>query len=93
MIIMIHVKLSSLKYCSKLITGQIIALFGFIQKHVWHWNKLKIWRPDTEMALTWKNILALQTCKTSLEILTEISSQSVKLKNNYFKFLFMRAFV
>lgn len=56
MIIMIHFKLSSLKYWSKLITGQIIALFGFIQNKAYLGLKqIEIWRPDTEMALTWKN--------------------------------------
>lgn len=53
---MIHFKLSSLKYCSKLITGQIIALFGFIKnKACVALKQIENMGPDTEMALTWKN--------------------------------------
>lgn len=39
-----------------------------------------------------EHILASQTFETSFEFLNENSSQSVKLKNNYFKLLFMTAF-
>lgn len=84
---MIHFKLSSLKYCSKFITGQIIALFGFIQ------NKARVALKQIENMEAKhrdgidlkEHIPALQTSKTSFEFLTEISIQSVKLKNSYFK--------
>lgn len=53
MIIMINFKLSCLKYCCKLITGQIIILFGFIQNKAYvALKQIEIQRPDTEMALT-----------------------------------------
>lgn len=84
---MIRFKLSSLKYSSKLITGQIIALFGFIQnKACVALKQIENMEARHRDGIDLKeHILALQTYKTSFEFLNEISSQSVKMKNIYFK--------